>query len=56
VKLREPAYSQALNQNKSIDMQRVKIQRVRQSDVYGGLYLEFRGEGCRTYEEEDESG
>jgi len=29
--LREPAYSQALNQNKSKDMQRVKIQRVRQS-------------------------
>ena len=30
-KSREPAYSQALNQNR-IDRQRVKIQRVRQAD------------------------
>jgi len=46
VKLWEPAYSQALNQNKSIDMQRVKIQRVRPSYVYGGWCLEFIEEGC----------
>jgi len=47
-KSREPAYLQALNQNK-IDMQWVKIQRVRQagrqSDGYGGWCLEFKRGG-----------
>jgi len=44
-RLREPAYSQELKQNK-IDRQWVKIQRVRQADRqpdgYGGWYLKLR--------------
>jgi len=53
VKSLEPAYSQALNQNK-IDGQRIKIQRVRQA-VRWLWWMVFRVDMGRRYEKEDES-